>query len=174
MPHAACTWDSMPCPGPSVIPCRSFHNRCRVPEECPQEVADLIAACMASAPEQRPTAEGIIAALTPLLVASPASATLRDAGPTGQTPRAGAPPRQPSDEQASPLGAHAGGTGAGADQLPTGPSERLSTPGTADAPAQQQQPILASPMEAAGTAQQPWQQQQGGAGKQAPGEGRDA
>ena len=36
---------------------------CRVPEDCPQAVADLIAACMHEDPPQRPSAEAIIATL---------------------------------------------------------------------------------------------------------------
>ena len=36
---------------------------CRVPEECPQEVADLIAACRNNSPAPRPTAQQVLAVL---------------------------------------------------------------------------------------------------------------
>ncbi len=33
---------------------------CRVPEECPQEVADVIASCLDENPSNRPTARQIV------------------------------------------------------------------------------------------------------------------
>ncbi len=33
--------------------------QCRVPEECPQWVADLISECMSEAPDERPTSREI-------------------------------------------------------------------------------------------------------------------
>lgn len=130
----------------------------RVPEECPQEVADLIAACMSSSPEQRPTAEQIIAALSPLLAAG----ALRQTSPSGQTPPAVvAAQHVGSAEQGSPLAQHAGQLtgGSAAGHLPTGPSDRLSTPAVTDAPAQQPSPeAAASQAVAASQPQQPQQQ----------------
>lgn len=123
-------------------------------------MAGLIAACMSSVPEQRPSAEKIIAALSPLLAAG----ALRQQSPSGQTPPAAAAQRVGSVDPASPLaqqaGQHTGGSAAG--QLPTGPSDRMSTPAVTDAPAQQPSPVAASQPQEMGAAQslQPPQQQQ--------------
>lgn len=42
---------------------RTMRRVCRVPEDCPQEVAALVARCMAQEPKNRPTAHEIITAL---------------------------------------------------------------------------------------------------------------
>lgn len=129
-------------------------------------MADLIAACMSSVPEQRPSAEQIIAALSPLLAAG----ALRQQSPSGQTPRAAGAQRVGSVDPASPLaqqaGQHTGGSAAG--QLPTGPSDRMSTPAVTDAQAQLPTPVAASQPQAMAAAQslQPPQQQPAGAAQQ--------
>ena len=38
----------------------SLHSCCRVPEECPEDVADLIAECLSETPLLRPSAREVI------------------------------------------------------------------------------------------------------------------
>lgn len=52
-------WQSL-CRGALLKPYSLFAFGCRVPEECPQEVADVIANCLDENPSNRPSARDII------------------------------------------------------------------------------------------------------------------
>ena len=59
---------SVACPcSEHVVSARSV-RWCSVPDECPEEVAQLIDACMLEDPEQRPSALDIIQAITAIPV----------------------------------------------------------------------------------------------------------
>ena len=47
-------------------PSRGALRDVRVPEECPQAIADLVARCLAEAPEQRPSARTLVELLARL------------------------------------------------------------------------------------------------------------
>jgi hypothetical protein len=47
---------------------RGRNRPLRVPEDCPQEVADLYEHCIAEGPADRPSARELVERLTPLVV----------------------------------------------------------------------------------------------------------